>query len=124
MTEAGAIYNALGRHTGAAGFRSPQQTLPNTPVRLLGQRRVDVRVACGFKLNVGLGLGHHSKPYLQELLTAVRNSIWNGQSPVLAMNRVWPAPLVVSHICVCTGWALVGMFSSSSSAVKHHSSPP
>jgi hypothetical protein len=34
MTEAGAIYNALGRHTGAAGFRSPQQTLPNIPVRV------------------------------------------------------------------------------------------
>lgn len=32
MTEAGAIYSALGRHTGAAGFRSPQQTLPNIPV--------------------------------------------------------------------------------------------
>lgn len=55
MTEAGAIYNALGRNTGAAGFRSPQQTLPNIPVRLLGQRQLDVRVACGLMLNVGLG---------------------------------------------------------------------
>lgn len=32
MTEAGSIYSALGRHSGAAGFRSPQQTLPNVPV--------------------------------------------------------------------------------------------
>lgn len=31
MTEAGPIYSALGLR-GAAGFRSPQQTLPNTPV--------------------------------------------------------------------------------------------
>lgn len=37
MTEAGAIYSALGKHTGAAGFRSPQQTLPNTPVSAASQ---------------------------------------------------------------------------------------
>lgn len=37
MTEAGAIYSALGKHSGAAGFRSPQQTLPNTPVSSAGQ---------------------------------------------------------------------------------------
>lgn len=41
MTEAGAIYSALGRHTGAAGFRSPQQTLPNTPVYEFRQYQLD-----------------------------------------------------------------------------------
>jgi len=37
FSEAAAIYKALGQHASAAGFTSPQQTLPNTPVYALRQ---------------------------------------------------------------------------------------
>lgn len=91
MTEAGAIYNALGRHTGAAGFRSPQQTLPNIPV--------SVHIACAGRQHQELvTLASNAKLVLQVVSAAQLSMLALLQPSVLLVHLAGETPST-PHAC-------------------------